>query len=211
MDPSLLVKIGQAAKLLGTTPETLRRWERTGELLPTSKSAAGTRYYLPANLYRNQPSPELPTVAYARVSSSSRKDDLDRQRVSLQAICASNGWNATIIQDIGSGVDLDRKGFRELLNMILQKRIRRLVLTHVDRLLLSGTGVIFTICEEQGIEVVITNQSAKRSFERTLQNELTEVSSAKIAYHLAQAVLLLQNKSVAGNEDTDDVQLPLLN
>ena len=95
--------------------------------------------------------------------------------------------------------------------MILQKRIRRLVLTHVDRLLLSGAGVIFTICEEQGIEVVITNQSANRSFESALENELTEVSSVQIATHLMQVLFLLQNKSVDRNEDTDDEQLPRLN
>ena len=29
-----LVKIGEAARLLGTDPVTLRKWESTGELLP---------------------------------------------------------------------------------------------------------------------------------------------------------------------------------
>ena len=29
-----LEKIGEAAKLLGTSPDTLRKWEATGELLP---------------------------------------------------------------------------------------------------------------------------------------------------------------------------------
>jgi DNA-binding transcriptional MerR regulator len=40
-----LVKIGVAAKMLGTTPGTLRKWENTGELLPFRKTAGGTRYY----------------------------------------------------------------------------------------------------------------------------------------------------------------------
>ena len=37
-----LVKIGAAAEMLGTKPDTLRKWERTGELLPTRKTRAGT-------------------------------------------------------------------------------------------------------------------------------------------------------------------------
>lgn len=40
-----LVKIGEAAKLLGTIPATLRKWEETGELLPARKTKGGTRYY----------------------------------------------------------------------------------------------------------------------------------------------------------------------
>jgi len=44
------VKIGEAAELLGTTRETLRRWEKTGELLPARKTKGGTRYSATGNL-----------------------------------------------------------------------------------------------------------------------------------------------------------------
>lgn len=40
-----LVKIGEVAKLLGTTPDTLRTWEASGEIIPTHKTKGGTRYY----------------------------------------------------------------------------------------------------------------------------------------------------------------------
>ena len=40
-----MVKIGVAAKMLGTTPQTLRKWEATGELLPARKTKGGTHYY----------------------------------------------------------------------------------------------------------------------------------------------------------------------
>lgn len=38
------VKIGAAAKLLGVSIDTLRKWEKTGELLPDRKSKGGTRF-----------------------------------------------------------------------------------------------------------------------------------------------------------------------
>jgi len=44
-DRKRIIKIGEAAKMLGTTPATLRFWERTGEILPARKTAGGTRYY----------------------------------------------------------------------------------------------------------------------------------------------------------------------
>jgi DNA-binding transcriptional MerR regulator len=40
-----LIKIGEAAKLLGATPDTLRKWEASGELIPARKTKGGTRYY----------------------------------------------------------------------------------------------------------------------------------------------------------------------
>ena len=40
-----LVKIGKAAELLGVDVKTLRRWEKSGELVPDRKSQGGVRYY----------------------------------------------------------------------------------------------------------------------------------------------------------------------
>ena len=39
------IKIGEAAELLGVSIETIRRWEKTGELIPDRKTKGGTRYY----------------------------------------------------------------------------------------------------------------------------------------------------------------------
>lgn len=39
-----LVKIGDAAELLGVGISTLRKWEQTGELIPARKTKGGTRY-----------------------------------------------------------------------------------------------------------------------------------------------------------------------
>ena len=63
-----LVKIGIVAEMLGTKLDTLRKWERTGELLPTRKTRAGTRYYAVADLLAIKDE-GAPTIAYARVSS----------------------------------------------------------------------------------------------------------------------------------------------
>ena len=79
-----LVKIGAAAEMLGTKPDTLRKWERTGELLPTRRTRAGTRYYAVADLLAIKDE-GAPTIAYARVSSHDQKADLDRQHEVLEA------------------------------------------------------------------------------------------------------------------------------
>ncbi len=59
-----LVKIGEASALLGVTPQTLRKWEKTGELLPDRRSKTGTRYY-DVNKLMGINNTGQPTVCYA--------------------------------------------------------------------------------------------------------------------------------------------------
>lgn len=133
-----LVKIGQAANILGTTPGTLRKWESTGELLPARKTAGGTRYYDYAELVGLE-SKSMPTVGYVRVSSHDQKDDLERQHTMVEGYCAAKGWRTEIIKDLGSGMNYKKKGLNKLLQMILKRQMKRLVLTHKDRLLRFGS------------------------------------------------------------------------
>jgi putative resolvase len=86
-------------------------------------------------------------VAYARVSSHDQKKDLERQAEVLAAYCTKQGWNFQVIQDMGSGMNYQKKGLKTLINLILEKKISRLVLTHKDRLLRFGAELIFTLCE----------------------------------------------------------------
>ena len=173
-----MVKIGAAAKLLGTTPGQLRKWEANGELLPARKTQGGTRYYAIADLFGRSAaaSPEEPlTVCYARVSSHDQKADLDRQQAALEAYCATKGWRTRVIRDLGSGMNYRKKGLQELLELILHRRLERLVITHQDRLLRFGAELVFTLCELQGIEIVILHQGEQPSFEEELAQDVLEI------------------------------------
>ena len=178
-----LVKIGAAAKMLGTTPGQLRKWEANGELLPARKTQGGTRYYAIADLFGRSAaaspaaaSPEEPlTVCYARVSSHDQKADLDRQQAALEAYCATKGWRTRVIRDLGSGMNYGKKGLQELLELILHRRFERLVITHQDRLLRFGAELVFRLCELQGIEIVIVHQGEPPSFEEELAQDVLEI------------------------------------
>ena len=65
----------------------------------------------------------------------------------LEAFCAAKGWRHEVIADLGSGLNYRKKGLNRLLELVLHKRIRRLVLTHKDRLLRFGAELIFALCE----------------------------------------------------------------
>lgn len=68
---------------------------------------------------------------------------------------AAKGGKAKAIKDLGSGMNYRKKGLNRLLALILRRKMRRLVITHKDRLLRFGAELMFTRCDIQGIEIVI--------------------------------------------------------
>ena len=168
------VKIGEAAKLLGVSVQALRNWEMEGKIMPSHRTPGGQRMYDLAELLGvNDLS--YPTIAYARVSSSDQKEDLERQHAVLEAFCNKNGWHTEIIRDLGSGMNYNKKGLGHLLELMVQGQMSRLVITHKDRLLRFGAEIVFRICELKGIEVVIINKGEQPSFEEELTRDVMEI------------------------------------
>ena len=68
-----------------------------------------------------------------------------------------------------------KKGLKQLLELILEKKITRLVITHKDRLLRFGAELVFALCQAKQIEVVIINQGKEPSFEEELAKDVLEI------------------------------------
>ena len=173
MEPGL-VRIGEAARLLGTPPDTLRKWERTGELLPARKTRGGTRYYDRAELPGLNDESQ-PTAGYARVSGHRQKADPDRQIAILETCGAAKGWRMEVLSDLGSGINHRKRGLQDLSARILRRRLRRMVPNHKDRLLRFGSEPVFTLCAPQGIEVVVIHRGEPPSFEAELAQDVLAI------------------------------------
>jgi len=169
-----LVKIGEAAALLGVSVVTLRKWEASGELVPARKTAGGTRFYAVTDLMELGDA-DAPTVCYARVSSHDQKADLERQHAMLEAYCAAKGWRSEVIKDLGIGMNYRKPGLNKLLEMILRKQMKRLVITHKDRLLRFGSELVFALCAHQQIEIIIIHKGEQPTFEEELAKDVLEI------------------------------------
>lgn len=147
---SKFLGIRKASEYFGVSPQTPRRWERQGKLVATQRTPGNQRRYDVSSLHpRRRPAnvlEELPTVAYARVSSHDQKEDLIRQQKMLKLFCSSHGWSFEILSDLGSGMNYSKRGLRKLIHKIVHQEIGRLVLTHKDRLLKFGAELIFAVC-----------------------------------------------------------------
>jgi excisionase family DNA binding protein len=172
------LSIGNAAKVLGVSITTLRRWDVSGRI-EAEHTAGGHRRYdlakLRPGLVRKEREASRKTIAYARVSSHDQKGDLERQKQVLELYCARQGWAFEAIADLGSGMNYHKKGLRRLLSAIVEGDVGRLVITHKDRLLRFGAELVFALCEAKQVEVVILNQGEDTSFEEDLAKDVLEI------------------------------------
>ena len=163
--------IGEMARKLGVAVVTLRRWDRQGKLKPLFRTVGGHRRYGDEVETSNGDM----TILYSRVSSHDQKADLERQSQRLALFAEVKGWiRRETISDLGSGLNFRKKGLLRLIDVILNRRISRLVLENKDRLLRFGSDLIFRLCSAQGIEVVVVEETP-RSFELDLARDVLEI------------------------------------
>ena len=68
-----------------------------------------------------------------------------------------------------------KKGLTNLINQILNNDVKRLVITHKDRLLRFGAELIFSICEAKEEVVIINKGQEKAGFEEDLAKDVLEI------------------------------------
>ena len=169
-----MYSIGEFGKQIGVTPQTLRNWDKRGELKPAHVSQGGTRYY--SEEQRNQflgiagrKKPKRITIGYCRVSSKKQKDDLERQIENVKTYMIARGYQFDIIQDIGSGINYNKKGLSQLIDKITNGEIDKVVILYKDRLIRFGYELIEKLCNKYGTEIEIIDNT-----EKTEEQELVE-------------------------------------
>lgn len=166
-----LYTIEEASNMLGVSKETLRRWERKGKITSERTQGKHRRYKKETidRLLNKEIIRERMTVGYARVSTNEQKEDLKRQIQLIENYCSSHGYKFDIISDIGSGLNYNKKGIKQLIELIESDSIDRLVISYKDRLLRFGSEILFQMCDYRNVEVVIIN-----SMDNTFENELVD-------------------------------------
>ena len=142
---------------------TLRRWRLSGEIefIPTK----GNHFRYLESSIRQSSNDTRYKVYYCRVSSSKQKDDLERQKKAASEEFPEH----KIIQDIGSGLNLKRKGFLNMVDKILEGNIKEVVVAHRDRLCRFAFDLLEWICRRSDCKLVVQSKIIKSS-----DQELTE-------------------------------------
>ena len=64
---------------------------------------------------------------------------------------------------MGSGLNYNKKGLTELITLIENEEINRLIITHKDRLLRLGSEIIFKLCEIHNVKIDIINKDDEKT------------------------------------------------
>lgn len=166
--------IGEFANRIGKTIQTLRNWDKKNILKPSHVTQGGTRYYSQEQLnhflgLKSEKQINKKIIGYCRVSSHKQKDELERQIENVKTYMYAKGYQFEIITDIGSGINYNKKGLNQLIDMVTNSEVEKIVVLYKDRLIRFGYELIENLCNKFGTTIEIIDNT-----EKTEQQELVE-------------------------------------
>ena len=173
--------IRKLSEMIDVSAQTLRNWEKLGKLIPDYKTSSGYRYYSQQQvdaITGNKVNIENRIViGYCRVSSAKQKDDLERQVQNVKAYLLAQGKPFEIIEDIGSGINYNKKGLLELLQKVIDYKVEKIVVLYKDRLLRFGYELFENIAKSYGTSIEIIDNTEKAE-QRELVEDLVQIITA---------------------------------
>jgi predicted site-specific integrase-resolvase len=164
--------IKRFAELIDVTPQTLRNWDKEGKYKPAYVNPdTGYRYYSEEQLHEQlgKLAEDKIVIGYCRVSSKKQQSDLERQIGNMEMYLLAQGKPFKIITDIGSGINYNKKGLNELIGLVMEKKVSKIVVLYKDRLVRSGYELIKNICDKNNAAIEIIDHN-----EKTEQEEVVE-------------------------------------
>jgi len=166
----------EASKLLGVTVRTIQRWDKEGKIRCV-RTVGGKRRVPESEIKRILGiHEERKIVGYARVSSHTQKDNLERQIELIGRYAKEKGWDIEILKDIGSGLKENRRNFQKLLRMVMNKEVSKVVIAYPDRLTRFGFKTLEEFFKSYGTEIVVINKEEKSPQEELIEDLITIIS-----------------------------------
>jgi len=184
----------KASELLGVHQRTLYQWDKK-KLIETIRTPGGKRLYnvkkyqeqnnknesnfkVVNNKEINELYQNRNKIIYARVSSLGQKEDLERQINFLKNKYPSY----KLISDIGSGMNLNRKGLRSIIDKAIKGEVEEIVIVHKDRLCRFGYELIEDIITKYSKgKITILEESEKKEPKEELVEDVLQIMNIFVA------------------------------
>ena len=168
------MKAQEAMSKYGITRQTLSVWVRSGKIRVAVKPSGRYDYIDPEVDERSSVRGKV--VIYARVSSSSQRENLPRQVERLRAFAEARGLSPDIvIQEVASALNYDRKGFNDLLTMIYAREVGVVLLEYSDRALRIGFRMFENLCAHFGVELVVVDKLTEKTDIQEITDDLVAI------------------------------------
>jgi putative resolvase len=186
----------EASKILGVHQRTLYKWEEKGLIDTIRSPGIGKRFYNVEKYLKSFGNPKTLDlidsddytgidsntsrlkIVYVRVSSAGQKDDLVRQITSM----SSKYPDHVIIKDIGSGLNLNKRGLRKIIDLAITGRVEELVVAHRDRLVRFGFELIKDLVEKYSNgKLIVESETESLEPEEELVKDVLAVMNVFVA------------------------------
>lgn len=162
------------AELLGVSVKTLQRWDRDG-ILKANRTPTDRRYYTYDQYLQfkgiKTENDIRDVVIYARVSTKNQKDDLQNQVEFLKQFCNAKGMIVNqCIEDFGSGLNYNRKKWNQLLDEVMENKIKTIVISSKDRFIRFGYEWFEKFCMKFNTTIMVVNNEALSPNEELVQD-----------------------------------------
>ena len=105
-------------------------------------------------------------VVYARVPTQKQKKDLENQISVITEYANKNGYQVDkVYSDIASGLNYDRKSFKEMLNEIIERRIKCVFIKDKDRLTRVSFEMWKQLFKNFNCELIVINETQNNEYE----------------------------------------------
>ncbi len=117
-------------------------------------------------------------ICYCRVSSQKQKEDLERQIEFMKE--KYPGYE--IISDIGSSLNLNRKGLVKILDMTIEGEIDELVIAYKDRLARFGFDMIENLIHKYSKgKIIIVNREKEKTPMEEVSEDIISIMNVYVA------------------------------
>jgi predicted site-specific integrase-resolvase len=187
----------EASKIIGVHQRTLYLWEKK-KLIETIRTPGGKRLYNiekyikeqeceNENKLNNYICEDLDSldkisgklnICYVRVSSNGQKDDLERQKEQM----IKNFPNYKIIEDIGSGLNLNKRGIKKIITLAIDGKINEVVIAYRDRLTRFGFELIEELIKKYSNgKIKVLNEKEQIEPEEELIKDMMSIMNVYVA------------------------------
>ncbi len=163
----------------------MRNWDKEGKLKPAYVNPdTGYRYYSEEQLQEQlgKIAEEKIVLGYCRVSSKKQQADLERQVQNMKTYLLAQGKPFKIVTDIGSGIHYNKKGLNEVIDLVMDKKVSKIVVLYKDRLVRFGYELIKNICDKNNVSIEIIDHNEKSEQEEVVEDlvQIITVFSCKL-------------------------------
>ncbi len=178
----------EASNILGVHQRTLYQWEEKGKI-DTIRTPGGKRLYNVEKFLKNkndiikvnnedETKLERMKIIYIRVSSLSQKYDLERQKIYMQKRYPGH----YLIEDIGSGMNLNKRGIRKIIKWAIEGKIEEVVVAYKDRLARFGYELIEDLIKEYSSgRIIVLNKKKETEPEEELVKDMLQIMNIFVA------------------------------